>query len=600
VARSLFHGGFASTLPGAASAPYWLPLLGWLGLTLVLYLLQPLLATGRRRLVLAWLLLGLVVLIELANRRLYTSEYPDLHAFLVIGAVVASAAAVRQMMFVLQVSGRALALPALSLAVILCAGCAVTLKYGMGTQRVRWAMAKQGTHTRHIVRTVRSLSPKRHADPADLDDLLGGHEEAEPAPAPLRKESPPAWVQGAQVAALLSHTRTQNILFLSVDALRADMLVDNPTNRRDFPRLFALLGESRAFRRAYSPAAGTDLAMACLLTGHINPFVPVEQTLAEAIAGTGRRTHGVLPREVLRWAGETLLLRGLHSFDRVITDPHHRDVGSHTTSRQTTDLGLAFLDQHAAAHRDRPFFLWLHYFDVHEHDQVQSRDAALREVLGGRPRSRVQKYRGLLQVVDREIGRLMDQLRTRGLLDHTLVVLFSDHGESLGEDERFPENHGHYVYNTLVHVPLALRIPGVAPAAIDTPVSLIDLMPTLLSLTGAKVPPAVDGITLLPFFIDGDAALAMPKDRPIVMNESEQYALLMWPHKLLVRPADRLIELYDLDRDPAERNDLSESLPHKVRELNRLYRRFPRVLMDRTPRGRRYREAVAQPPTPEP
>ncbi|MCS6912521.1 MAG: sulfatase [Myxococcota bacterium] len=607
VSRTLFDGGFASTLAIAPTAPYWMPLGGFVCLMLALRLAHPWVMTSRRRRVAAALLVALLVLLEWANRTLYPSEYRDVHALLVLASVVTSALAVhlgaRRLRRVAPARKHSLGMVAA--AMVLSTGCALGLRYGLHNEQVRWALATSRTHSRQIARVLRVVGEAASEEEAGRAAAQEGQacqgtasdDPSGACAAPDESCCPPEatnWMQAQAVQALLRQGRTQHLLLLSVDALRADVLAA-PDAEREFPHLIGLLRSARHFRRAFAPSAGTDVSLASLLTGNINPFVPVDQTLIEGAAAAGRRTHAVLPHEVLRWAGQTLLTRGLHSFDRVITDPLQQDVGSHTTSSATTDLGLAFLDQHAAELAHRPFWLWLHYFDVHEHDQIEKDDPALHRVLGGRPHGRAQKYRALVKVVDQEIGRLLAALQDRGLWERTMVVLLSDHGESLGEDPRFPDNHGHYVYNALVHVPVAIRLPGVGPAMVDEPISLIDLTPTILSLIGAPPGQAGDGRSLLPYLVDEPPPGAPPR-RPIVMNESEQYALLLWPHKLLVRPADRLVELYDLEADFQERHDLSGTHGHKVRELKRLYQRQPRVPMDRSARARQLRELAAQPP----
>lgn len=603
--RSLFQGGLASTLPGAAWGPLWLPLLGWLGLAGTIALLGPVAEhrVGRRGL--ALLLGAALVGIELANRRLYRSEYPDLHAILIVFAVVLGGLSLRLAAPPLRraaapSAARRIGLLSWFAIAGLAYGVAV---YGLADTRLRWALVTRGTHGRHLARLLRSISPPvtspvtASAAPSGstLAPALPAHVVARPAPPP-----PPPPSVAEEMAALAKRTRGLNFLLLSVDALRADVLAPTPENARDFPNLSALLGSSRRFHRAFSASSATDLSLACFFTGRISPFVnsAVDQTLPEALQKTGRLTHAVLPREVLRWAGENLITRGFQSVDRVINDPHRRDVGSRTTSAETTDRGLAFLEKNAGELASRPFFLWLHYFDVHEHGQIGDRVAALREIFGSggaRSQSPLGKYRALLRIVDREIGRALDDLRRRGMWDRTVVLFLSDHGESLGEDPRFPDWHGHFLYNPLIHIPVALRIPEVAAGGIDTPVSLIDMMPTVLQLAGTPVPDGLDGVTLAPYLV-GDAPRGPSRTgRPIVLNESDQYGLLLWPHKLLVRSADRLVELYDIEQDFSEHRDLSESLPEKVAELHALYQQYPKVLIDRSPRGRRQREQITKP-----
>ncbi|MBZ0235927.1 MAG: sulfatase, partial [Deltaproteobacteria bacterium] len=382
------------------------------------------------------------------------------------------------------------------------------------------------------------------------------------------------WRRRPEVAAVLERTRTMNLLVISVDALRADQLARGAAGRADFPHLAALLDRSVWFEHGFAPGAGTDISLTTFVTGRWNPFQSIATTLPEALAARGRLTHAILPREVLRYVPEPLLTRGQASVDRVVTDSGKRDVGDRITAGETTDRALAFLDR-AGGNR---FALWTHYFDVHEHLQLKK------------------PYRELLAIVDAEVGRLVTELERRGLADETIVVLFSDHGESLREDPRLPDNHGLVVYQALVHVPIAVHVPGV-PARVDpAPVSLVDLAPTVLALLGAPAAMSpLDGVELVPELLAAPAELRR-RDRALVMNEQDQWAVVVWPLKLLVRPKDDLTELYDLSADPTEKRDLSGARPDDVKALRARYGEFPAVPMDRTQKGRRWREARAQPP----
>jgi arylsulfatase A-like enzyme len=328
------------------------------------------------------------------------------------------------------------------------------------------------------------------------------------------------------------------------------------------------------------------------LTGRINPFMPIEQTIPEALHDSGRTTWAILPSEALRYAGQTLLSRGLDHLDVVVNDRgSKKDVGSYTTSVETADHGIAALTQLARA--KRPFFLWLHFFDVHEHAQVEATDPRLAEFAGPDAlRSKAGRYHALVALTDREIGRFLEELERQGLADKTVVVFFTDHGESLGDDPRLPESHGRFVYNPLVHVPLAFRIPAVEGTALPDAVSLLDMPATVLELLAIDRP-KVDGWSLLPL-ITADVATLGPRALPL--HESDQWGVVAWPWKLMVRPRDNLIELYDLANDFDERTDLAERDPDQVRVLKALYAQFPPVKIDRSPAGREERERLARPP----
>jgi arylsulfatase A-like enzyme len=204
----------------------------------------------------------------------------------------------------------------------------------------------------------------------------------------------------------------------------------------------------------------------------------------------------------------------------------------------------------------------------------------------------------MISLVDAQLGRLIDELTTRGLWDRTIVVFVSDHGEGLGEDPRLPDNHGRVLYNPLIHVPLAIRLPGQPGQRSDEPISVLDLTPTLLQLVGAALPIGVHGHSLLPHLLPGAPASLRGAVRPLVLNESEQYGVIVWPYKLMVRPGDNITEMYDLEEDFGEHNNLAEGAPRRVGELMQYYHAAPVVNLDRSSRGRRLRERAAEPGVP--
>jgi arylsulfatase A-like enzyme len=595
-ARHLFDGGFAATLPGAKLGYIWVPALGLLAVAVAILV-------GRRvgpRVTAAGAAIALV-LVEVANRRLFPSEYPDVHAALSVTSIVLAGVILR---LLLPPFRRAISVGLVAIAAV---GFALCVIAGLSASADRQTIATRGTHGRHLVRVVRLVLDR---DGDSYSPALGGADcsDGDPAVHPLAVDPPgdgidqdcdgidappvmaPVVAAGGDgwksVSALVA-AKDHLVLLLSVDALRGDMLAPSEENRRDFPRLSAILAESRSFTNAFATSAGTDISLPSLLTGRMNPFTDVETTIAAVMRRAGRRTHGVIPREALRWAGTAILTHGLDGHDEVVNDAEEEDMGRHPTSARTTDLGIAFLE----AHGDKPAFLWLHYFDVHEHLEVESADATLLAIAGPGRLDRRGKYRALLRLIDREVGRLQDDLVRRGLWDKTIVVLASDHGESFKEDPRLPDTHGRYLYNPLVHVPLAVRVPGVAGGEVATPVSISDVLPTLCDLVGQPPPAHAQGTSL------ANALAGLPLtagDRPIVMNESDQNAVVVWPWKLLVRPRENLTELYDLSADFGEKHDLSQAQPERVRALSALHRSIPPPALDRTPRGRRLREEHAR------
>jgi len=617
---TLFEGARASELPGAGSGDLWFPALafallavavsfagriagGWLGL-----------APRTTRALLAGVLVLFAVVVELANRRFYRTEYPRVHTLMVVASCVALAVAAR-----VAFSGagpmpwRRTAVVRGALTAVVVGGLALALGLGLGREADRWALATHGNDGRHLVALARHLMDR---DGDGFSAALGGGDcdDGDPAISPAATDRPgngvdedcdgadaeaiappPAPVatdaeRNKATAVLRSRLRGMNVLLVSVDALRADVV--SPPELSRYPALASLLGRSRRFARAQAPASGTDVSLSCLLTGRVDPFVPVEATLIEALRASGRSTQVILPREVMRWAPETLLVRGADHVDQVVNDKEQRDVGGDTTSIETTDRAIDFLEHLG----DQPFAMWVHYFDVHEHLQIHPGDRALRELIGGAPETLAEKYRALVALTSREIGRLLDTLAARGLADHTVIVFFADHGESLHEDPRLPDNHGLYVYQTLTRVPLAIAVPGTPPAVIDEPMSLLDIYPTLADLLSVPWPDDAAGLSLAGDLLCDPPGHWLHPHRVLVMNESEQWGVLEWPYKLMVRPKDNLVELYDLSADPGEHDNLAAQEPARVRRLKSLYRGFPKVSMDRSRKGRRWRLEQARPP----
>jgi arylsulfatase A-like enzyme len=408
------------------------------------------------------------------------------------------------------------------------------------------------------------------------------------------------WRSSPEVASLLSRARHMNVLLVMVDALRAAPFHDPVASAERLPNIGALRRRARWFTNAFAPAAGTDLCVGGVLTGNRDPMAGAAFTLPELLAAAGFASHAVVPREVVRGTSQTLITRGFRHPDILVTDPGAPNVPESVSSDQVTNLGLSFVDrwqQQPGAGEGRPFFLWLHYFDVHEHHQLPDDLPAIVAHNEGRvPRDASEKYQALLEIVDEELGRLFAGIASRGLEESTIVVFAADHGESLKEDPRLPANHGLVLYNPLVHIPLAIAVPGLKGGDDSSPVSLLDLPVTLLDLVGRPAPPSMNaGQSLLPSLgAMPDQPTIEEQPRTLVLNESDQFGVIRWPYKLLVRRASQAAELYDLSRDFAEFVDLAPSLPRVVASLAGAYRAFPAIKLDRTRAGRKQFEELAQ------
>ena len=614
MARTLFEGAYAQTLPLAGALPYLLPLALWLGVAAAV-------AAGRRiaratdlttRALIILACAGAIGAIVWVERNILRSGYPSAHAAATIALIVLVGCIARATRRTTISAYLAAGLAAIAIGTAFAATV-----YGLTSTTDRRRLASYGEHARDLVHIVRGFvdrdgdgaspllgggdcddhDPTRFAGAGDkpgdgIDQDCDGADAvpaaAAAAPAKTDLES---WRASPEVRAVLDRSKDFSVLLVTVDALREDILRETTPDRAEFPRLTKLFDESVWFTRAIAPGAGTDICIGTLLTGRHDPFQPTMTTLPEALRELGRVTSAALPVEVTRYVGETLLARGFDRKDAVHTDWDQQDVGDHVSAQVTTDKGIAAL----AAAGGKLSFVWVHYFDVHEHHQIDVPKALRAQVstTGGDKRH---TYRALLRAIDDQIGRLLDELAARGLADKTIIVFASDHGESLGEDPRLGATHGKVTYAALTRVPLAFKIPGVPGGRRTDTISLVDLPPTLLGLLGAPTAMSpLDGVDMLPALLDAPAALRTAV-RPVVIHEELQWSVVEWPHQLIVQPADGTTELYDLEADGAQTTDLSEQRTDVVARLRAHYAEHPQVKIDRTTAGRRWREGQAKPP----
>jgi hypothetical protein len=614
VSGSLFQGAFAQTLPLAKAAPFLLPLALWLVAAIAVAIGRRILRSGDlpTRAIVVLVLAAAIGGIVWAERNVLGTGYPTAHIGATLALIVLVGIGVR-------ITRRSAAsyLSAAVISGLTIGGAIIACLGGLRSADDRQLLATYGDQSRDVVRLWRSVldfdrdgssrvlgggdcddtDPRRYPGAIDrpgdgIDQDCDGSDAlpiVNKPVEPAKVEDVTSWRTSPGVAQILERTRGMHVLVISIDALRSDLLAPAAPNRDDFPVITKLLAESVWFTRAFAPAAGTDISLSTLLSGRFDPFQPHATTLPEAFQAAGRSTFAALPAEVLRYAGEALLGRGIDKLVTVHTDWNKADVGDHVSAPATTTEGLRALDSLG----DKPAFLWLHYFDVHEHHQIDV-PKRLRDSVhdGGTKKTHV--YRALLKAIDNELGRLIDELTTRNLMDRTIIVFASDHGESLGEDPRLFETHGKVTYAALTRIPVAIRIPGVTPGVRTEQVSLVDLAPTLLSLVGVtpKDMP-LDGMDLVPVLLDAPAAMRPPA-RPIAIHEELQWSLVEWPHQLIVSPSENLFELYDLETDPEQRSDLATKLPDIVNRLKARYAGFPRVVVDRTPNGRSAREQLAK------
>jgi len=316
------------------------------------------------------------------------------------------------------------------------------------------------------------------------------------------------------------------LLLLTVDTLRADHLGIYGGEGGLTPHLDRLARDAELFPYAFTPAPITLPSVASLLTGlypdehgiglNTNVLPQGIPTIAEILSAHGVATGAVVSNFVLRRASR--LDRGFRLYDDEYPQEDLRELPERIAV-DTTDAALETLDR-LRADSHGGVFLWVHYQDPHgpytpprgfreaflerERNRADGRRLLERDAIPGYQfldgEREVAFYRagyaGEVHYLDEQIGQLIEGLSERGLFDTAVVVFAADHGESLGEDERW-FMHGGSLTEPLVRIPLLIRVPGRPSGLRPDAASLVDLLPTLLALYGLSPPPTVRGRDLL-------------------------------------------------------------------------------------------------------
>lgn len=352
-----------------------------------------------------------------------------------------------------------------------------------------------------------------------------------------------------------------SVLLLTLDTTRADRLGCYGAGFAATPNLDALARGGVRFDQALSPAPLTLPAHASLFTARVPRRHGVRDNalfrlgadppvLAETFRRAGYRTAAFVSAAVLdRGVG---LARGFDLYDdRVRVGDRSAFNYEERAASQTVDAALAALPA-----LEPPFLLWVHLFDPH-----------LPYVPPEPYRTRFKEtpYDGEIAFMDREIGRLLEAVRRRA--PWLVVLAIGDHGESLGEHGE--EAHGIFVYQATQRVPFLLCGTGVpSGVVVRRPVGLIDAGPTLLDLLGLAPLPDADGRPLAPLFRrDGG-----PTPGYEMESFFGRFAYGWSPVRAWARGGLKYVdaprpELYDLARDPGEKDDAISRLSAKARPL---------------------------------
>lgn len=403
-----------------------------------------------------------------------------------------------------------------------------------------------------------------------------------------------------------SHDSTERerrpVILVVVDTLRADHLGTYGYTRATSPHLDDWARSGRLYERAFATSPWTAPSFGSIFTGQLpsrhgvmrqerpdgsvlfgsldSGSVPV----AERLSANGYRTAAFVNNPFL--SPEFGLDRGFDLYDYSPGDNREiRPAGA------MVDRTLEWIDAQAST----SFFVVMQLFDPHldydapspfrgrftdtidsewelpvgEMNAIRSQAA---ELTAG-DRSFIEAaYDEEVAYVDEQLGRFRQALADRGLLDGSLVLLTSDHGEEFFEHGGF--EHGHALWQELVHVPLVAWGPGVVAGRDPSPASIVDLAPTVLEFAGLAPVPSTAGVTLWPSL---SASGELP-ERTLYAEQNlygtELKAAIRWPFKLIVSVESGGRFLFDLEANPEERFvDLPEQQERAQSMLGELSRR---------------------------
>src|SRR5258707_1073665 len=367
-----------------------------------------------------------------------------------------------------------------------------------------------------------------------------------------------------------------NVVLITIDTLRADHIGCYGYKQIKTPNIDALAADGARFESAFAVVPVTLPSHTSMLTGTYpmlsgmhdfsgNKLSPLQPTLASILKQAGYQTGAVIGAAVLdsRFGLNQGFDFYYDHFDFSRLDEANLDE-MERPGNVVADVALHWLEKDwLAKNSQKKFFLWMHLYDPHfpyHPPEPYSREYS------------AQPYDGEIAFADEQVGRLLRFLKEKGIYKNTLIVLCGDHGESLGEHGE--KTHGFFIYNATMHVPLIIRLPdnrlpeNAAARVVANPVSLVDLMPTVLGAVGVEIPSQVQGRSLLAELRDHRTERdpnpneQAARDRTLYgetflprihFNWSELRGSENTKYHFIDAPRP---ELYDLAKDPAEVHNL--------------------------------------------
>ena len=402
-----------------------------------------------------------------------------------------------------------------------------------------------------------------------------------------------------------------NVVFIIVDALRADHLSCYGYNRNTTPFIDSLAKDAVLFTNAISQGTVTWVSVPSIFTS-LYPIVHKVLWLDEYLEDAFNTLPDVLKKEGYSTAAfvgpQFETFSGfLNRFDSHILIKDRKHVKSAFVSRILTKKAIDWLRQE----HTQPFFLYIHYLDVHApyvNDEPfgslfwkEEVTPEMKSFIGSFFRSRnndpfdsrrdsgmkimeylISQYDGKVSSVDNQVKKVLEELRKTGLFNNTIVIITSDHGEEFGEHRneligRKVFFHGVSLYESTIRVPLIIKVPRATfkKQVITDLVRQIDIMPTILDILNIRNNSVMQGVSFLPVLEGKEIAdlSAFSETPPNRFSANPDYSISLrtkdWKLIEQYRSEDKIsfYRLFDLRNDPKEIHDVSTSHPLLVKEL---------------------------------
>lgn len=356
----------------------------------------------------------------------------------------------------------------------------------------------------------------------------------------------------------------RHVILISIDTCRADYLGCYGYPHGTTPNIDRFANEAVLFKNVISPVPTTLPAHSSMLTGTIPPYHGVHGnihyklaqqnlTLPEILKQQGFITAAVISAFVLD--AQFGLNQGFDYYNDRFVEVQHNVSGAERRGDETTDFAIKWLEEN----KDQKFFFFLHYYDPHA--KYEPPEPFATKYTGN-------QYAGEVAFVDHCIGQVIEKLKKLDLYDSSLIIITGDHGEMLGEHGE--EDHTYFIYQSAIKVPLIFKLPGYSKSRkIDHTAGLIDIVPTICGLLGIETPAPVQGEDLSPYILQKQTPnqkkyLFCESLTPTRFNANPLLGVVTdrWKYIQTTRP-----ELYDLETDPRETNNLINQKPQRARLL---------------------------------